>query len=154
MSAPGFNPIQWNCMVSGCFNYHRHFDIEHFAQCFPGRIGFTDLDAFVELNGHCLIVEFKQGANDLRAAADLTDGQRRAFEALTALSDKITVVVARCDYVTSEVSECLLIREGRAGTWRPTNLDAFTANIEGWARRVDPARMKDHRAASSTGAAA
>lgn len=141
MTAPGFNPIQWNCMVSGCFNYHRHFDIEHFAQCFPGRVGFTDLDAFVELNGHFLIVEFKQGANDLRRAADLTDGQRRAFEALTASSDKITVIVVRCDYVTSEVSEIRVIKGGQSSDWRSTDLGAFTSHLTAWSRRVAPQRQ-------------
>lgn len=137
----GYNPINWNCMVSGCFNYHRHFDIEHFAQCFPDRIGFTDLDAFVELNGYILIVEFKQGASDLHRGASLTTGQRRAFEALTRLSDKITIVVARGNYVTSEIQEFCSIKNGKASDWKPTDLEKFTGFITAWARRVAPERM-------------
>jgi hypothetical protein len=140
MSAPGFNPIQWNCMVSGCFNYHRHFDIEHFAQCLPSKIGLTDLDGFVELNGHFLITEFKQGASDLRGGADLTQGQRRAFEAFTAACEKLTVIVARCNYITSEIFEVCVIRGGKTGPWKPTTLEKFTSDLSAWARRVAPER--------------
>lgn len=141
MNAPGYNPIDWNCIVSGCFNYHRHFDIEHFAQCFPSRINFTDLDAFVELNGHFLLVEFKLAATDLNRGSELKDGQRRAFKCLTQLSDKITVIVARCNYVSSEITEYCVIRDGSTSKWRPTDLDKFTAQVAGWAQRVAPERM-------------
>jgi hypothetical protein len=140
VSAPGYNPIRWNCTVSGCFNYHRHFDIEHFAQCFPDRVNFTDLDAFVELNGHVLIVEFK-AASDI-GGASLTQGQQRAFEQLTRLSDRVTVVVARCNYITSEITEYRTIKGGKAHDWKPSSLQRFTNMVSQWAQRVAPERMR------------
>lgn len=139
MNAPGFNPINWNCTVSGCFNYHRHFEIEHFAQCFPRKIGMTDLDGFVEVNGHFLIVEFKQAGDQFRKGADLTTGQRLAFERLTLLSDKLTVIVARCNYVTSDISEFYSIHGGHAGAWHKTTFEAFADKLSVWAREADKA---------------
>jgi len=130
----GYNPIAWNCLVSGCFNYHRHFDIEVFAQCFPRGIAMTDLDGFVELNGHFLITEFKE------RAADLKDGQRRAFEALTRLSDHITVIVVRCEYKSSEVYSFRAIKDGVTGNWRDCNFDQLVTFIGRWAARVDGIR--------------
>lgn len=130
MKALGFNPINWNCIVSGCFNYHKHYDIEHFAQCFPRKIGFTDLDAFVELNGHFLILEFKENG------ADLTGGQRIAFERLTAASDKITIVVARCDYKSSEIFSYKKIFGGQSTGWHKSDYDKFVGHISAWADRV------------------
>lgn len=130
MTAPGFNPISWNCLINGCFNYHRHFDIEHFAQCFPRNIGLTDLDGFVELSGHFIITEFKG------KTANVTAGQGWAFERLTALSDKITVLVIRCEYRSSEVYEIKVIREGKSGDWRPCTLDQLTSYLTHWASRL------------------
>lgn len=135
MSAAGFNPIRWNCTVQGCFNYHRHFDIEHFAQCFPRSIGLTDLDGFVEVGGHFLIAEFKD------RNANLTEGQRIAFERLTAASPRITVLVVRCEYRSSEVFELKVIREGNSAPWRPCTLDQLTAYLSQWASRCDGERV-------------
>ncbi len=131
MNAPdGFNPIVWDCLKTGCFNYHRHFDIEHFAQCFPRKIGFTDLDAFVELNGHFLIVEFKA------KNADLTVGQRIAFERLTAVSANISIVVVRCDYRSSEVFGFKRIFAGKSHDWRECDYDQLIGLVSAWAERV------------------
>jgi hypothetical protein len=141
MSVPGFNPIMWDCLDRGCFNRHRHFNIEEFSECFPSKIGFTDIDAFVELNGHFLIADFKLAAGDIGGGADLTVGQRRAFEALTRLSDRITVMVARCNYITSEITEFYMIYKGRARDWILIDLNGLKARVNDWARHADPKRM-------------
>ena len=79
MSA-GFNPMRWDCGRSGCFNQKRRPKIEIFADCLPGRIGFTDVDATVEINRHFLFLEFKAGPH-------LPTGQRIYFEQLTRVAE-------------------------------------------------------------------
>jgi hypothetical protein len=130
MNPPGFNPLEWNCIISGCFNYHRHFDIEHLAQCFPRGINFTDLDGFVELGGNFLVVEFKMNG------ADATGGQQRAFQALTALSERIKVLVVRCDYRTSEIFGLKVIKGGHVGEWKECDFDRFIQFLTHWAARA------------------
>jgi hypothetical protein len=55
----GYNPMRWNCTRQGCFNVVRRPKIELFADCFPGKISFGDIDGMVEIGGHFLILEWK-----------------------------------------------------------------------------------------------
>ena len=55
----GFNPLRWDCDHQGCFNKLKRPKIEVFADCFPGRINFGDVDGIVEINGYLLILEWK-----------------------------------------------------------------------------------------------
>ena len=48
----GYNPMRWDCEKSGCFNVKCRPKIEVFAECFPGRINFGDMDGRVELGGY------------------------------------------------------------------------------------------------------
>jgi len=56
ISANGYNPLRWDCQKRGCFNLKRRPKIEIFAECFPGRINFGDVDGIVEINGNALLL--------------------------------------------------------------------------------------------------
>jgi metallo-beta-lactamase family protein len=55
----GFNPMRWDCAEQGCFNHKKRPKIELFADCLPGRIAFSDIDAIAEINGNLLLLEWK-----------------------------------------------------------------------------------------------
>jgi hypothetical protein len=50
-AALGYNPLRLDCAAQGCFNLKRRSNIELFADCFPGRISFGDVDGIVEIGG-------------------------------------------------------------------------------------------------------
>jgi hypothetical protein len=75
--ANGYNPLRWDCVGRGCFNLKRRPKIEVFADCFPGRINFGDVDGIVEINGNALLLEWKSEAHELPT------GQRILYERLT-----------------------------------------------------------------------
>jgi hypothetical protein len=75
--ANGYNPLRWDCLRRGCFNLKRRPKIEVFAECFPGRINFGDVDGIVEINGNALLLEWKSEAQELPT------GQRILYERLT-----------------------------------------------------------------------
>jgi hypothetical protein len=85
MSAPtGYNPMRYDCDQRGCFNKKRRPKIELFADCFPGKISFGDVDAIVEVNGHALMLEWKSETNKP------TGGQHIMYTRLTE-SSPVTV---------------------------------------------------------------
>ena len=74
----GYNPIKWKCKDSGCYLKLVRPRIEVFADCFPRRINFTDIDFMVEIKGVFLMLEFKR-------AGPLPRGQKWMLENLTRL---------------------------------------------------------------------
>lgn len=73
MQPSGFNPMRWNCQTAGCFNVKRRPKIELFADCFPRRINFGDVDGLVELNGWFCLLEWKGDGGAVRT------GQHRSY---------------------------------------------------------------------------
>lgn len=128
---PGYNPLRWKCDERGCFNIKQRPKIEIFAECLPGRIAFSDVDATVEVNGSFLFLEFKGGE-----PRDIPTGQRIYFERLTRLSSRITAVVVCCDAETMNASAVRLIALGKTGEWESSSTDDLKARIGKWARRV------------------
>jgi len=76
-AAPGYNPLRWDCAAQGCFNLKRRPKIELFADCFPGRINFGDVDGIVEISGNALLLEWKSEPRELPT------GQRLLYQRLT-----------------------------------------------------------------------
>lgn len=123
--ANGYNPMRYNCDRSGCFNVKKRPKIEAFADCFPGKINFTDVDGIVEINGHVLMLEWKP------APVDLPTGQRIMFEHLTADGSHAVIVVAG-DPETMTVSHCATVFSGAASPWRPASLEDVKGRMEKW----------------------
>lgn len=131
MSLSGYNPLRWRCDESGCFNVKRRPKIEVLGTALPGKNAFGDVDAVAEIGGRFLFLEFKSGT-----PRDLPYGQRLLFERLTALSPKITVVVACADAETMAVTHLCTVRAGRFSRWEAANLDDLIERIGAWADRA------------------
>lgn len=124
----GYNPIRWDCEAQGCWNAACRPNIEYFAHCFPRKIGLTDLDGFVELNSHFLILEWKS------YQGEIPTGQRLAFVRLTALSPRIKVVIiAHEPKHPMDVTAVCLISNGCIGPWEPSDIFALYDRIGDWA---------------------
>ena len=130
-AANGYNPLRWNCEVSGCYNAILRPKIEVFADCLPGKIAFTDVDCAVEVNGFFLFLEFKSGM-----PVELPRGQQIYFERLTRLSPRINVVLACGDARTMAVSHIKIAYKGMFGPWQPIDLEGLRNRISQWSNRV------------------
>lgn len=130
-SISGFNPLRWKCAENGCFNEKKRAKIEIFAECFPGRIAMTDIDATVEINGKFLFLEFKDGESFA-----VPTGQRIYFERLTSLSKAITVIIVHIDIQTMATRAIKVIRKGKVGEWEVTTTEALRQRIRTWSERA------------------
>lgn len=129
--ANGYNPLRWNCERSGCYNIKQRPKIEQFADCFPGKIALTDIDATVEINGRFLFMEFKSGM-----PRELPTGQRIYFERLTFLSRDIMAVIICGDAETMEVRALRVIAFGKMWPWEISNKTAFRDRLMKWAEKM------------------
>lgn len=124
----GRNPMRYNCDASGCFNLKHRPKIEEFAECLPGRIAFSDIDAITEVNGHFLLQEWKSHPGELPI------GQRIMFERLTGSSrGRFTVLVVVGDAETMSVRFAATIYAGRNYGLQDSNLDDVKDRIRRWA---------------------
>lgn len=70
------NALRWACDERGCWVINRHLPLERFYHLFPGRIGMTDIDGLVEVDGAFLLLEAK-------TCRKTTTGQDIALERFT-----------------------------------------------------------------------
>lgn len=135
MSNNGFNPIRWNCLDRGCFNFHKRPKIEEFAECLPGKIAFTDIDAIVEVGGHFLLMEWKEAKGAIQRGQDLMF-QRMAETGV------FTCVVVVGDEKTMEVSEIKTYNVDGVSDWRVCDFSQLKEAIQSWANRHQGKRFK------------
>lgn len=122
----GYNPLRWNCDERGCFNKKKRPKIEQFADCFPGRISFGDVDARVEINGQFLELEWKGQRGPIPV------GQRLTFDRLIARGD-YTVFVVAGNAETMEIEAVQILRPDTNPRWRETNFEGLHQLIARWA---------------------
>jgi hypothetical protein len=128
--ATGFNPLRWDCDGDGCFNRLKRPKIEVFAECLPGKLAFTDIDAMAEVNSRFLFLEWKG------VQQELSYGQMIAFKRLTTLRRRsITVVQVTGSAETMEVDSWRSMNDGtHFGSWQHGDLAALKAHVSAWAR--------------------
>jgi hypothetical protein len=126
MAENGYNPMHWDCERQGCFNKKKRPKIEIFADCLPGRIAFSDIDAAVEVEGNFLILEFKEHDN-------IPKGQRIFFNRLTHLAPA-TVLVIEADVETMEISGMIRIFDGKINPQIAVDLDGLKQEIRDWSQ--------------------
>lgn len=134
MNAPGYNPLRWDCVKSGCYNKILRPRIEEFADCFPGRIAMSDVDGVVEIAGHFLFLEWKA------SGGSVSTGQRIMFEHLTKLSHKITVLVVKGHPREMTIEAVQIFHNGRAGAFEICDFDALKTRIRAWTDRASKSR--------------
>src|SRR5574343_1182830 len=122
----GFNPLRWDCEKQGCFNKKNRPKIEIFAECLPGKIAFSDVDAITEINGNFLILEWKS------FEGQIPTGQKIMYERLTQ-DKKFTVVVIHGNAETMEVKSILVFSGGKNLGWCSCTIDDLKNKIKRWA---------------------
>ena len=128
--ANGYNPLRWDCQKRGCFNQKRRPKIEIFAECFPGRINFGDVDGIVEIGGNALLLEWKSDARELPM------GQRILYERLT-LSGSCSAMIIVGDAETMMVAATSIFDRGLqypAYGYEPANLPLIKNRLAAWSR--------------------
>lgn len=128
----GFNPMRWLCQRDGCFNVKRRPKIEAFADCFPRRINFGDVDGLVELNGWFCLLEWKGDGGKLH------EGQRRSYIEFTNEERPGNIV-----FVVSGNAETMAV-DGYAHFWGgnffpfvKADLNSLKARIRTWVQATD-----------------
>lgn len=120
----GRNPMRWECSRQGCFNRVKRPKIEWFADCLPGRIAFSDIDAITEVCGNLLILEFKEHKG-------LSTGQRVLFERVTRMCPA-TVLIVEADAQSMTVQSISVVSKGVISPPEPADLNDLRNRIQGW----------------------
>lgn len=127
---PGFNPMRWNCDAEGCYNVKQRPKIELFAECFPGKINFGDLDAaIVEINSRALLLEWKGAANQIPT------GQHLTYCNLSKTGLLVAVVVAG-NAETMAITHCGIYAGGQFTGWRNADISTVKDIFKRWAVRA------------------
>jgi len=135
----GYNPLRWDCEKRGCFNKLKRPKIEMFADCFPGRINFGDVDAIVEINGKGLMLEWKEGRQELKT------GQRLMYERLTK-TKLLTILVVSGNAENMNVDGLMVWFAGKTDGWKLYDFNSLKQRIKNWvkwARKDEYARAEN-----------
>src|SRR5262245_6447567 len=116
----------WNCDRDGCFNRKRRPKFEAFADCFSGRINFSDVDGMVEIGGAFLLLEWKGEGGKLKA------GQVRTYMAFSALPGCLVVAIEG-DAETMTVRRYRAFVRGFGKSWTAGGLSDVADIMRGWA---------------------
>jgi len=135
----GFNPLRWNCETDGCFNKLRRPAIELFADCFPGKINFGDVDGLVEINGRLCLLEWKGQGGSIKT------GQRITYQRFTSHPGN-AVFVVEGDAKTMAVTRYCKFKLGQQLAWESADLEIVKRAIRGWVSQAlagNAARFRD-----------
>lgn len=130
--------MRWKCDEKGCYRQLMP-RLGGFDDCFPRRIGMSDVDGIVEIGGRFLMLEWKAPGGAVQV------GQRIMFERLTSASpdpSKFTVIVVCGQPRTLEVESVQVFAAGRAGPVEAADLDGLKVRMKAWADRADTARTR------------
>jgi len=117
--------MRWDCDKNGCFNKLCRPKIEAFADCFPGRINFGDVDGIVEVSGNILMLEWKRKPG-------IPTGQRRMYEAIT-MRDGFNVVCGVGNAETMQVDSFTYFHNGKESMPVAASLNDLKSYMRRWA---------------------
>ena len=130
--------MRWKCADKGCYRKLMP-RLGVFDECFPGRIGMSDVDGIVEIAGRFLLLEWKA------EGGRVTTGQRIMFERLTSGNSnpmKFTVILVSGNPETMNVESLQVFTNGKAGPVEPCSLDELKARIQSWSDRAHHAKIR------------
>jgi hypothetical protein len=114
--------MRWSCQRDGCFNIKRRPKIEVFAECFPRRINFGDVDGLVELNGRFCLLEWKGEGGTVKF------GQAMSYTNFTKIPGNVVFVVDG-NAETMEITRYTIF-------WGGKRLPAVAADLAGLKDRI------------------
>lgn len=129
MSGYRSNDMRHDCRRHGCLQELAP-NLEWMRGCFPRGIMPSDIDGFVELNGHVLFIEQK------RAGGCLSGGQARAIRRLAQLPDAAVLLIRETD--DPDVYECIY-RDGETSPsgWQRYTVQQLQTWLSTWARAAE-----------------
>lgn len=117
--------LHWDCKKNGCFNQKKRLKFKILDENLPGKIGFSDIDAITEVNGHFLILEWKP------CIGDLPLGQKIMFERMTK-GKRFTVFVVAGDAEGMNVESICTIFDGKIKAWAKSTIEVLQKRISNW----------------------
>ena len=131
--------LRWKCHTNGmgCFR-ELCPKLGVFDDCFPDRIGMSDVDGVVELGGRFLFLEWKS------RGGTLSEGQCKTYRRLTSLSPdpcKAVVLVVSGHPRDMTVETVQLFQSGQENDPQPMNFAELKARVSAWAQRAAPRRF-------------
>ena len=121
--------MRWDCDHSGCWKDKNLVKLGVFDECFPGNIGFSDIDGVVEIDGHFLLIEWKYGDSEL------PEGQRIMFENMTK-DERWIVVLVNGNAESMEVSSTQVIAKGRMRQPEESSIGNLKLRCNQWALKL------------------
>jgi hypothetical protein len=137
--------MRWKCAERGCYRKLMP-RLGMFDDCFPGRIGMSDVDGIVEIAGRFLLLEWKA------EGGRLTTGQRIMFERLTAGNSdpmKFTVIVVSGNPESMDVESLQVFSRGAAGPVEACTMDELKARVGLWSERAQQAKIRPSQRVSA-----
>lgn len=137
--------MRWKCEDKGCYRKLMP-RLGMLDDCFPGKIGMSDIDGIVEVGGRFLVMEFKS------AGSGLTTGQRIMFERLTAENldpMKFTVIVVCGDPQEMVIESVQVFSSGKAGPVEPCTLEQLRLRIRKWRERAERCKTRPSKRAAA-----
>lgn len=138
--------MRWNCKEKGkCFRALCP-KLGAFDECFPGKIGMSDVDGMVEIAGRFLFLEWKSDGGHL------TTGQRIAFERLTSLSPdpmKVTVIVVCGDPESMTVQSVQVFHSGKSRGTVDCDINGLQQRMADWAARASQSKTRPSKRAAA-----
>ena len=104
-------------------------DLTVFDDCFPGNMSMGDMDGWIEVNDHYLLLELKSGD------APVPTGQEIMFERLTRRRE-FTVLVINVDNPGWNIRSVKYYRHGVCHDDDVTTMEQLKDKIARWAERV------------------
>ena len=117
--------MHWDCDRDGCFEKKKRVKLGYFDDCFPGCIGMTDIDGFVEIRSNFFLLEWKG------PGVHVPRGQEIAYSRLTA-SRVFTLLVVEGDAEHMTAERFQLWVGGRPKPWRRAGLEGTKKIISRW----------------------
>jgi hypothetical protein len=122
--------MAWDCTQRGCFNKKRRPKIEQFAECLPGKIAFSDVDAITEIQGRALVLEWKADPSAIPL------GQSLMWRRLTKTGD-ITVLCIAGDAENMDISHVRWCYKGTwDSAWQSADMQRVKDMIRAWVAEV------------------
>lgn len=125
--------FNWDCDKQGCFNTHKRPDLTLYDDCFPGKMGFGDIDALFLRYGRMLALEFKA------EGAPITCGQDMLFKEMTTIlpGSDIVVLEHRGPIIDNNIVASTPYRLGQRFERKGESFDSFHSKVREWSADVE-----------------